>query len=99
MPIIITLLVIITIIIIISGDRNVIKKEADKILKYEDLTIEIQRMWNVKTKVIPVIIGATGTVSKPFRKYVSNIPGKHEANELQKTAILGTAHIVRKVLM
>jgi len=32
------------------GDRNVIKKEAEKILKYKDLTIEIQRMWNVKTK-------------------------------------------------
>jgi len=48
----------------ISGDRNVLKKEAEKILKYEDLTIEIQRMWNVKTKVIPVIIGATGTISK-----------------------------------
>jgi hypothetical protein len=31
-------------------DINVIKKEAEKILKYEDLTIEIQRMWNVKTK-------------------------------------------------
>jgi hypothetical protein len=48
----------------ISGDRNVIKKEADKILKYEDLTIEIQRMWNIKTRVIPVVIGGTGTVSK-----------------------------------
>jgi len=48
----------------ISGDRNVIKMEAEKILKYEDLTIEIQRMWNVKTKVIPVIIGVTGTISK-----------------------------------
>ena len=47
----------------ISGDRNVIKKEDEKILKYNDLTIEIQSMWNVKTKVIPVTIGATGTVS------------------------------------
>jgi len=83
----------------ISGDRNVIKKGADKILKYKDLTIEVQRMWNVKTKVIPVIIVATGTISKTFRIYVSNIPGKHEVKELQKTAILGTAHIIRKVLM
>ena len=41
-----------------------------------NLTIEIQRMWNVKAKVIPVIIGATGTISKSFRKYVSNIPGR-----------------------
>jgi len=47
---------------------------------------------NVKTKVMSVIIRATGTISKSFRKYVSNIPGKHEVKELQKTAILGTAH-------
>jgi hypothetical protein len=61
-------------------ETNVIKKEAEKILKYKDLTIEIQRMWNVKTRMIPVIIGATGTTSKSFRKYVSNIPGNHEGN-------------------
>jgi len=83
----------------ISGDRNVIKKEAEKILKYENLTIEIQRIWNVKTKVIPVIIGATGTISKSFKKYVNNTPGKHEVKELQKTAILDTAHIHRNVPM
>jgi hypothetical protein len=58
-----------------------------------DFIIEIQPMWNVKTRVIPVIIGATGTISKPFRKYVSDIPGNHDVKELQKTAILGTAHI------
>ena len=69
------------------------------ILKYKDLTIEIQRMWNVKTKVIPVIIRATGIISKSFRKYASNIPGKHEVKELQKTAIVGTAHILREVVM
>ena len=53
-------------------------------------------MWNVKTKVIPVIIWATGTISKSFRKYVSNIPGKHEIKELKKNS---HAHILRKVLM
>jgi hypothetical protein len=82
----------------ISGDKSVIKNEAEKILKYKDIKIEIQRMWNVKTKVIPLIIGATGTISKSFRKYVSNIPGNHKVKELQKTAILGTAHILWKVL-
>jgi hypothetical protein len=45
-----------------------------------------------------VIIGATGTISKSFRKYVNNIPGNHEVRELQKTDILGIAHILRKVL-
>jgi hypothetical protein len=83
----------------IPGDRNVIQNEAEKILKYKDLTIEIQRMWNVKTRVIPVVIGATGTISKSFIKYVSTIPRNHDVRELQKTAILGTAPILRKVLM
>ena len=41
-------------------------------------------MWNAKTKVIPVIIGATGTISKSFRKYVSNISGKHESRNYRK---------------
>jgi hypothetical protein len=76
----------------------IIKKETEKVLKYKDLSAEIQRMWNVKTRVIPVIIGATGTISKSFRKYVSDIPGNHEVKELQKIAILGTAHILREVL-
>ena len=45
---------------VIYGDRNVIKKEAEKILKYKYFITEIQHMWNVKAKVIPVIAGATG---------------------------------------
>jgi hypothetical protein len=56
-------------------------------------------MWNVKTSVIPVIIGATGTISKSFGKYVSSIPRNLEVvKKLQKTAVLGTVHILRKGL-
>jgi hypothetical protein len=73
------------------------KKEAKNILKYKDLTIEIQHMWNIKTKVIPAITGTTGTISKSLRKYLSNILGGHKIKELQKTAILGTAHLLQKV--
>jgi type I site-specific restriction endonuclease len=47
----------------------------------------------------PVIIRATGTISKSFRKYMSTIPGNHDVRKIQKTAILGTAHILRKVLI
>jgi hypothetical protein len=96
---IIILLLIIIIDVAISGDRNVIKNYAEKILKYKDLAIKIQQKKKKKTRVITVIFGATGTISKSFRKYVSRIPGNHEVRELQKTAILGTAHILRKVLM
>ena len=52
----------------ISGDRNVFKKEVEKILKYKDLTTETQRMWNVKARVIPVIMGAMG----PFPNLLEN---------------------------
>jgi hypothetical protein len=55
--------------VVIPGDRNMIEKEAEKVLRYKDLITEIQRMWNVKTKVAPVIIGTTGTISKSSRKY------------------------------
>jgi len=48
-------------------------------------------MWNFKAKVIPVITRVNGTISKSL----SNIPGKHEIQELQKTAILGAAHMLR----
>ena len=57
-----------------NNNNNNNNNKAERILKYKDLAIEIQRTWNIKTKVIPVIIGATGTVSKSSRKYVSNIP-------------------------
>jgi len=68
----------------VPGDRNVIKNEAENILKYKDLITEIQRLWNVTAKVIPVIRGATGAISESLRQYLSNIPGKHEIKELQK---------------
>jgi len=68
----------------IPGERNVIKKEAERILKYGDLIIEIQSMWTVRAKVIPVIIGATGTISKSLRQYLGNKPGRHEIKELHK---------------
>jgi hypothetical protein len=46
----------------ISGDRNVVMKKAKEILKYKDLITEIQGTWNVKTRLIPVIIQASGII-------------------------------------
>jgi hypothetical protein len=65
----------------------VIKEHAEKILQYKDLTIQIQRVCNVKTKLIRVMIGATGTSSKSLRKYLNNRPGKHEIKELQNSHV------------
>ena len=49
-------------------------------------------------EVIPVIIGASGIVDKNIKKYVGGIPGHHNIYNLQRSAVLGTAHILRKVL-
>jgi len=68
-------------------------------LNYAVVTVSVSVIIIIIIIIIPVIIGVTGTISKSFRKYVSNIPGRHEVKELQKTAILGTAHILRKVLV
>jgi hypothetical protein len=64
------------------------------------MIIEIQCMWNVKAKVISVITGTIGTLSKSFTdSTLCYILGKHKIKELQKTAILGTEHEFQKVLM
>jgi len=55
-------------------------------------------MWNLKCRIVPVIIGATGIVTRSLRKNLEAVPEKHSIDSLQKTAILGTAHIIRKVL-
>jgi hypothetical protein len=52
----------------------------------------------MKCFVIPVITGATGIVTKGLKKYLETIPGKHSIDSLQKTAVLGTSHIISKVL-
>jgi len=82
----------------IPVDRNVVQKEAEKKLIYKNLFIEIQRMWNLKCTIVPVIIGATKIVTRSLRKNLEAAPGKHFIDSLQKTAILGTSHIILKVL-
>ena len=55
-------------------------------------------MWNLKCTTVPVIIGATGIVTRSLKKNLKAVPGKHSIDSLQKTAILGTSHTIRKVL-
>jgi hypothetical protein len=82
----------------IPANGNVVQKDAEKKLKYKSLGIQIQQMLNLKYTIITVIIGATVMVTKSLRKNLEVIPGKHSIDSLQQTAVLGTAHIIRKVL-
>jgi hypothetical protein len=73
--------------IIVLGDRNVIKKEAEKILKYKDLTVEVQCMWNVKTNVMPVITGNWNHL-----RIVHKLPEQH-TRRVQNQGATGNSHI------
>jgi hypothetical protein len=82
----------------VPDDANISLKEAEKISKYKDLEIEISRMWKTNTIVIPVVVGALGTMKNGFQKYTEQLPGNAHPEQIQKIALLGTAHIIRKVL-
>ena len=83
----------------ISGDSNVVKKGAEKFLKCEDLTIDIERVWSAKNKCDAINNNGSWNHLQLFGKHLNEIPGKREMKGIQKTAILGTAHMLRKVLM
>ena len=82
----------------IPSDYNIQKKATEKMSKYVNLQIKCQRLWIKKVEVIPVIMGANGIVYKKIKKSVGRISGHHNIDSLHRSAILGTAHILRKVL-
>ena len=77
---------------------NTSVKVAEKLSKYKDLEIEVTKMWGMKTTTVPVVIGALGVIKKGIEKHIEKIPGKVNITELQKIALLGSSHILRKVL-
>ena len=83
----------------VPWDSRVRTKEQEKIEKYGDLKREEATMWGMKkVTVIPVVIGALGAVSKEFDKWIEKIGINLRTGHVQKTALLGTARILRKVL-
>jgi hypothetical protein len=59
--------------------------------------IKVNRMWKVRTKIVPIIIGATGTIKKGLGHNLQLLPGHPSAIELQKVTLMSTAHIIHKV--
>ena len=80
------------------GDSGIEKKEKDKIEKYQDLGRELQKIWNVKVKIIPLVVGSLGAIPKQFGNRLKQIGITIGTAQVQKTALLGTARILRKVL-
>ena len=83
----------------IPGDARIVQKEQEKIEKYQHLKVEVERLWERKATVVPVVIGALGAVPKGLTKHLKTLGiDKISPAQLQKAALLGTAHILRKYL-
>ena len=79
--------------------QNIVRKEAEKITKYRDLEIKLQKCWNLKKiRMIPVVIGALGSVTQGIEGYIKEISENISFDTIQRTTLLNTAHILQNFL-
>ena len=81
----------------VPGDSRTEEKEKDMIEKYQDLGRELQKIWNVKVKII-LVVGSLGAIPKQFGNRLKQIGTTVGAAQVQKTVLLGMARILKKVL-
>ena len=83
----------------VPGDCRVREKEPEKIEKYQNLQIELKRLWSLKkVEIVPVVVGALGCISKGFSRWMDILSIKLSIGMVQKSVLLGTARILSKVL-
>ena len=82
----------------VLGYSRIEDKEKDKTEKYQDLGRDLQKIWNVKVKIIPLVVGSLGAIPKQFGNRLKQIGITSGTAQVQKTVLLGTARILRKVL-
>ena len=82
----------------VPGDSRIEEKEKDKIQKYQDLGRELQKIWNVEVRIIPLVVGALGAIPKQFGNRLKQIGIAVGTAQVQKTVLLGTARILRRLL-
>ena len=75
-----------------------VEKEEEKIEKYRDLAREVAKLWNVRVKIIPVVIGALGTIPNDLEERINEMGISLKTAQIQMSVLLGTARILRKVL-
>ena len=83
----------------VPADARVEEKEKEKVGKYQDLEREIRRLWELRNvEIVPVVTGAHGSVSTEFYRWMGKLGITCNVGVMQKTALLRTARILRKVL-
>ena len=80
------------------ADDNIGKKHTEKLAKYNDLRVEISRMWHCRALVVPVVLGALGTVDAGIALVAGHHSRSSQPAALTKTVLLGSTRILRKVM-
>ena len=82
----------------VPADHRIKLKECEKKDKYLDLARELKKLWNIKVTIIPIVIGAFGTVTKELLKGLEDLEVGRQVETIQTTTLLRTARILRRVL-
>ena len=83
----------------VPGDSRIDEKGKEKIEKYQDLRRELQKIWNVKVKIIPLVVGCLGAIPKQFGNRLKETGITAEIGQVQKIVLLGTARILRLLVV
>ena len=79
-------------------DENMLKKENKKIERYLPLAYEVRKLHKVKTRIVPVVVGSLGVVSKRLKGYIDELGIPDVIGGLQMLVLIGTTKTLRKVL-
>ena len=79
-------------------DNNLILKRNEKLDNYSELRLEIARMWDKETLIVPVNVEALGSIPNDLECNLNKLGISYNVGTLQKSVLLGTANILRKVL-
>ena len=83
----------------VPGDSRIKEKEKDKIEKYQDLGKKLQKIWNAKLKIKPLVVGSLGAMPKQFGNRLKQIGITAGTAQVQKTVLLGTARNLRLLVV
>ena len=82
----------------VPADQRVEISQQTKTESYQDLKRELQKLWNLKTSIVPIVIGALGTIPKSLEKHLNELNAKVNISQMQTIGLLKSARITMKVL-
>ena len=82
----------------VPADYRINLKESEKKDKYLDLARELKKLCNMKVTIVPIVIGALGTITKGLLKGLEDLEVGGRVETIQTTALIRTARILRRVL-